>query len=203
MAKNKLSPGWIALIVIGAIVLLSVLWFIGSYNGLVRADETVNEKWANVQTAYQRRADLIPNLVETVQGAVKFEKETQTEIAALRSGAISARDALKSAKTQQEQLAAMNQADAVVTRFANLNINVENYPQLKATENFLSLQDELAGTENRVKVERDLYNKAVKDYSIRTRRFPTNIVANMFGFGKKDMFEAEAGAEKAPKVDFS
>jgi len=203
MVKNKLSPGWIALIVIGAVLLISVFWFIGSYNGLVRADETVNEKWANVQSAYQRRADLIPNLVETVQGAVTFEKGTQTEIAALRSGAISARDALKSAKTQQEQLAAMNQVDAVATRFANLNINVENYPQLKATENFLSLQDELAGTENRVKVERDIFNAAVKDFNVRVRRFPTNVIAGMFGFSTKDMFQAEAGTEKAPKVGFT
>lgn len=201
MAK-KLSPLWIVLIVIGAIILFTVLWFIGSYNGLVRTDETVNEKWGNVQSAYQRRADLIPNLVETVQGAVKFEKETQTEIAALRSNAIAAREALRSAKTHQEQLAAMQQIDKAASTFSGLNINVENYPQLKATENFLSLQDELAGTENRVKVERDLYNKAVKNLNIKVRRFPTNIVAGMFGFEKKEMFEAELGAEKAPKVDF-
>ncbi|MCK5282880.1 MAG: LemA family protein [Nanoarchaeota archaeon] len=200
--KNKLSPLWITLIIIGAVLLLSVFWFIGSYNGLVGADEAVNEKWANVQSAYQRRADLIPNLVETVQGAVKFEKDTQTEIAALRSNAIAAREALKSAKTHQEQLAAMKQIDSAASTFAGLNINVENYPQLKATENFLSLQDELAGTENRVKVERDIFNLAVRGYNVRVRRFPTNIVAGMFGFGKKDMFEAEAGTEKAPKVNF-
>ena len=200
--KSKLSPVHITLIVIGAVLLLTIFWFIGSYNGLINADETVNAKWANVQSAYQRRADLIPNLVETVQGAVTFEKETQTEIAALRSNAIAARDALKSATTQQEQLAAMKQIDSAASTFSGLNINVENYPQLRATENFLSLQDELAGTENRVKVERDIFNEATRGYNIRVRRFPTNIVAGMFGFEKKEMFEAEEGTEEAPKVDF-
>jgi LemA protein len=202
LIKNKLSAGWIALIIIGAIIFFSVLWFIGSYNGLVRSDETVNEKWANVQSAYQRRADLIPNLVETVQGAVKFEKETQTEIAALRSNAIAARDALKSATTQAERMEAMRQIDSAASTFSGLNINVENYPQLKATENFLSLQDELAGTENRVKVERDIYNLAVKNYNIKTRRFPTLLIARMLGFEKKDMFEADVGADQAPTVNF-
>lgn len=192
MAKNRLSAGWIALIVIGAIVLLGVLWFIGSYNGLVRADETVNEKWANVQTAYQRRADLIPNLVETVKGYAAHEKEVFTAVT-------EARAAIMKAKTPAQLQAADTQLTAALkTLFAV----AENYPNLKANENFLSLQDELAGTENRVKVERDLYNKAVKDYSIKIRRFPTNIVANMFGFGKKEMFEAEEGTEKAPEVRF-
>ena len=201
--KNKLSPLWITLIIIGVVALFSIMWVVGSYNGLVGTDEQVNEKWANVQSAYQRRADLIPNLVETVQGAVNFEKDTQTEIAALRSGAIEARDALKSATTQAEAQAAMQKVDAAASRFSGLNINVENYPQLRATENFLSLQDELAGTENRVKVERDIFNGAVKIYNVKVRRFPTNILAGMFGFDKKNMFEADSGTENAPKVDFS
>jgi len=202
MAKNKLSTGIIVLIVIGVLALLSIFWFIGSYNGLIKADETVNEKWANVQTAYQRRADLIPNLVSTVQGAVTFEKETQTEIAALRSGAVAAKQALQNAKTPQEQMAAAREIDSIVTRFSGLNINVENYPQLKATENFLSLQDELAGTENRVKVDRDIFNKAVKNLNIKVRRFPTNIIAGMFGFEKRELFESVVGSEQAPEVEF-
>ncbi len=192
MVKNKLSPGWIALIAVGAIVFIGVLWFIGSYNGLVRADETVNEKWANVQTAYQRRADLIPNLVETVKGYASHEKEVFTTVT-------EARAAIMNAKTPSQLQAADTQLTAALkTLFAV----AENYPNLKANENFLSLQDELAGTENRVKVERDIYNQAVKDYSIKIRRFPTNIVANIFGFSPRDMFEAETGTEKAPEVTF-
>lgn len=192
LAKNKLSPGWIALIVIGAIVLLSILWFIGSYNGLVRADETVKEKWANVQTAYQRRADLIPNLVETVKAYSTYEGEVLTELT-------KARASVGKATTPAELQAAGTELNSALAR---LLVVVENYPNLKANENYLSLQDELAGTENRVKVERDIFNNAVKAYNVKVRRFPTNIVANMFGFGKKEMFEAEAGTEKAPEVNF-
>ena len=192
MAKNKLSPGWIALIVIGAIVLFTALWFMGSYNGLVKADETVNEKWANVQTAYQRRADLIPNLVETVKAYSNYEGDVLTELT-------KARASVGSAKTPADLQAADAQISSALSR---LLVVVENYPNLKANENYLSLQDELAGTENRVKTERDLFNTAVKDLNVKVRRFPTNIVAGMFGFEKKDMFEAETGTDKAPKVDF-
>ena len=192
LAKNKLSPGWIALIIIGAVLFISVLWFIGSYNGLVRADETVNEKWANVQTAYQRRADLIPNLVETVKAYSDYEGSILTEIT-------EARASIGKAATPAQLQAAGNELNSALSR---LLVVVENYPNLKANENYLSLQDELAGTENRVKVERDIYNKAVKEYSIKVRRFPTNIVAGMFGFEKKEMFEADEGAEKVPKVNF-
>ena len=201
MAK-KLSTGIKILIGVGIVVLLIIFWFIGSYNGLIRADETVNEKWGNVQSAYQRRADLIPNLIATVQGAVDFEKDTQTEIAALRSGAVTAKLALENAQTPQEQMAAAREIDSIVTKFSGLNINVENYPQLKATENFLSLQDELAGTENRVKVDRDIFNKAVRNLNIKVRKFPTNIIAGMFGFEKRTLFESQPGSETAPKVDF-
>jgi LemA protein len=198
--KKKLSGGIIALIVIGAILLMTVLWVAMSYNGLVRADETVSEKWANVQSAYQRRADLVPNLVATVQGAVNFEKDTQTKIAALRSGAVTAQQQMQNARTPAEIEAADQKVSEQLTAFRALNINVENYPQLKATENFLSLQDELAGTENRIKTERDIFNQATKDYNIKVRRFPTNILAGMFGFGQKDMFAANEGSENAPNV---
>ena len=202
MVKSSFSNTQKTLMVIGLILLLSLFWLVGSYNGLVSADELVNEKWGNVQSSYQRRADLIPNLMATVQGAVKFEQETQTQIAALRTGAIAAKQALNDATTPQEQMAAARQIDSIATEFSGLNINVENYPELKATENFLSLQDELAGTENRVKVDRDIFNKAVKDLNVKVRRFPTNIVAGMFGFEKRELFEATAGSEIAPKVEF-
>ena len=192
MAKNKLSPGWIALIVVGAIVVIGVLWFIGSYNGLVRADEAVNEKWANVQSAYQRRADLIPNLVETVKAYSDYEGGVLTEIT-------EARASIGRANTPAELQAAGNEMNSALSR---LLLVVENYPNLKANENYLSLQDELAGTENRVKVERDIFNKAVRDYNVRVRRFPTNIIAGMFGFEKKESFAADEGTDEAPKVNF-
>ena len=193
LAKNKLSPGWIALIAVGVILLLTVFWFIGSYNSLIRVDEVVNEKWANVQSAYQRRADLIPNLVETVKAYSTYEGDILTEIT-------NARASIGKAGSPAE----LQAADAQLTgALSKLLVVVENYPNLKANENYLSLQDELAGTENRVKVERDIYNKAVKSMNIKVRRFPTNIVAGMFGFEKKDMFEADEGTDVVPDVDFS
>ena len=193
LAKNKLSPGWIALIAVGVILLLTVFWFIGSYNSLIRVDEVVNEKWANVQSAYQRRADLIPNLVETVKAYSTYEGDVLTEIT-------NARASIGKAGNPAE----LQAADAQLTgALSKLLVVVENYPNLKANENYLSLQDELAGTENRVKVERDIYNKAVKSMNIKVRRFPTNIVAGMFGFEKKDMFEADEGTDVVPDVDFS
>ncbi|MBN2881832.1 LemA family protein [Candidatus Woesearchaeota archaeon] len=200
MAKKQIKSNntkWIIAAIIGAIVLIGMI-FAGSYNGFVTVDESVNEKWANVQSAYQRRADLIPNLVDTVQAAVKFEQETQTKIAAVRTSAVAAQQAVQQAQTPEELTQASNQMDSVISEYNGLNINVESYPELKATENFLSLQDELAGTENRIKVERDIYNTAVKEYNLKVRRFPGNILAGMFGFDIKTMFQADAGTEKAP-----
>jgi LemA protein len=203
MAKSNLTPLWVTLGIIGIIVIIGLIWIAGSYNGLVRSDETANEKWANVQSAYQRRADLIPNLVETVQGAANFEQSTQTRIAELRSGAVAAQQATRSAQTPEELEAASQQVENAVAGFRSLNINVENYPTLRANENFLSLQDELAGTENRVKTERDIYNAAIRDYNVRVRRFPTNVIAGMFGFEQRQMFQAQEGTEQAPRVNFS
>jgi LemA protein len=187
---KKLSTGQIVLIVIGAVLLLTLLWVVGSYNSLVRQDESVNEKWANVQTAYQRRADLIPNLVETVKRYSDYEGEVLTEIT-------NARASVGKATTPAELQAADAELNSALSK---LLVVVENYPNLKANENYLSLQDELAGTENRIKTERDIYNNAVKEMNVKVRRFPTNIVAGMFGFEKKEMFEAAAGAETAPDV---
>jgi len=189
--NNKGSAGiWV---ILGVVVLLAfIIW--GSYNGLVTKDANVENSWAKVQTAYERRADLIPNLVETVKGYSSFEQETQTKIAQYRAGI---RDA-----TTPEQLDAIG---AEMTKMVSgIAISVEAYPDLKASENFLSLQDELAGTENRIKWERDNYNDAVNVYKISTKKFPTNIIANQFGFNsdKYDMFQAEVGSEDAPKVSF-
>ncbi|MBC8501204.1 MAG: LemA family protein [Nanoarchaeota archaeon] len=200
MNNNK---KWIIIGVVALVILIIVGWVVGAYNSLVTLDETVDEKWANVQTAYQRRADLIPNLVETVQGAADFESETQTEIAAVRTSAVAAQQAMASASTPGEVTAASAQVESAIAGFSGLNINVERYPELRAIENFLSLQDELAGTENRIKVERDIYNQAVRNYNVKVRKFPSNIIAGMFGFEKDEpFFEADEGADEVVKVNF-
>lgn len=199
--KNKWTKHLYWIIPVGILVIL-LFWVVSSYNGLVGQDENVKKSWANVESTYQRRADLIPNLVNTVQGAVNFEQETQTKIAELRTGAAAIKKEISSAQTPAELDAAGDKLDNIVNGYRSLNINVENYPQLKATENFLSLQDELAGTENRINVARQDYNAAVKSYNIKVRRIPTNIVASLFGFEQKDSFEADEGAETAPVVSF-
>ncbi|MFH1590421.1 MAG: LemA family protein [archaeon] len=203
MAKGKsLGTGSIVLIVIAIIAVVMLLWLVSVYNGLVTLDETVNNKWAQVETVYQRRADLIPNLVETVKGAAEFESGTQTRIAELRTQAAAAKKAWDTAGSVDEKVAAANQLEQVATGFRGLNINVENYPQLKATANFQALQDELANTENKVAVERKRYNDAVTALNAKLRRFPTNIIAGMFGFDQRTYFEAQEGAESAPSVKF-
>ena len=192
MAKKKKSNAkwWL----LGAAVLVVILafWFVGSYNKLVTLDKTVDEKWANVETQYQRRVDLIPNLVSTVKGYAAHEEKLFTEITKLRSQ-------WQTAQTVNDKLGAATGLEGAISR---LLLVVENYPVLKANENFLSLQDELAGTENRVAVERTRYNEAIKYYNTAIRKIPTNIVASTFGFEKRESFEAEEGAEKAPEVAF-
>jgi LemA protein len=187
---KKLSASKIVLIVVAAILVLAVLWVAASYNGLIKADETVNEKWANVQTAYQRRADLIPNLVDVVKQYTKYEGQILTDIT-------NARASIGKASTPAQLQQAGAQMDSALSRLIAV---AENYPDLKANENYLSLQDELAGTENRIKTERDIFNNAVKNYNVKVRRVPTNIIAGMFGFSTKEMFAAEAGAETVPQV---
>lgn len=186
----------IALGVVGAIVLLllfTVMWAVGAYNGLVTSEEGVQAQWANVESSYQRRFDLIPNLVSTVQGVADFEKDTYTAITEARSQ-------WSNAQSTGDKIAAANGLESALSR---LMVVVENYPQLKANENFLSLQDELAGTENRINVERNRYNEQVKQFNVKVRRFPTNIIAGMFGFETKNPFEAQNGAEVAPTVSFN
>ncbi len=176
-----------------AIIVVLLLWFWGAYNGLVKADVNVDKSWGQVQSVYQRRADLIPNLVETVKGIRDFEKETYLAVTEARSK-------WQAAITPAEQVAAANGLESALSR---LLVVVENYPQLKANQNFLALQDELAGTENRINVERQRYNEAVAAYNKKVRTVPSNIVASMFGFEEKDFFEAVAGAGEAPEVGFA
>jgi LemA protein len=181
---------------IGAVVIVLffvVLWFIGTYNALVNLEGQVNNKWAQVETQYQRRVDLIPNLVSTVKGAANFETSTLEEITRLRSQ-------WQTASTPEQQVATANQIESALSR---LLLVAENYPDLKATQNFLALQDELANTENKVAVERGRYNDAVAVYNIRIKTFPTNFVAGLFGFAGRTYFEATTpGAENAPEVKF-
>ncbi len=196
MAKEKgLSRGWIALIVVIALLVIIGLWIASTYNKLITLDMNANNAWAQVQTQYQRRMDLIPNLVETVKGYAKHEEGVFTEITILRSQWQTA-TSNADIKTQMQVAAGMESA------LARLLVVVENYPELKANQNFLALQDELAGTENRIAVERKRFNDAIGAYNIKVKRFPSNIVAGMFGFEVRPFFEAEIGAEVAPKVEF-
>jgi LemA protein len=191
------------LVILGIILILGV-WGCGGYNSLVKQDETVKNKWNDVQSTYQRRADLIPNLVATVKGAAEFEKETYTQVALARAGQLKQAvnvpvDSLTPQKMQQIQQASREALDAA--RLA-INVAVERYPDLKATANFTDLQRQLEGTENRITVARNDFNGAVNTYNTKVRSFPTNIFASIMGFKRKDGFAAEQGAEKAPEVKF-
>lgn len=171
------------------------------YNTMVAKDETVEAAWANVQNAYQRRADLVPNLVNTVKGAANFERETLTDVIEARAKATSVNispDNLSPENIQRFQQAQGELSSAL----SRLLVSVERYPELKANQNFLELQAQLEGTENRISVERRKFNETVQDYNSYIRSFPRNIVAGMFDFDKKGYFEAEAGAQTAPTVEF-
>ncbi len=197
----KLSTGWIVAIVIIALILIGVMSGVGTYNKLVTKDEVVNQQWANVQSVYQRRADLIPNLVATVKGVANFEQQTLTNVIEARSKATSVNinpKNLDAASLQKFQAA----QDGLSSALSRLMVVVERYPELKATQNFTELQAQLESTENRITVERRNFNEAAQDYNKYMRSFPTNMFAGMFGFQKKVYFEAQAGAEKAPKVEF-
>lgn len=184
-----------------AVVLLLVLWAVSGYNTLVTMDEQVSNKWADVETQYQRRADLIPNLVSTVKGYATHESSTLESVVKARSEAtqvtVSADD------LTEESLAAYQAAqNSVSSALGRLLAVAESYPELKANENFIELQSQLEGTENRITVARKEYNDEAKTYNTAVRRFPKNILASLFGFDKKAYFAAETGAEKAPTVEF-
>ena len=195
MKKNK---GWI---IAGVVILALVLWGVSGYNSLVGMDEEVNGKWANVETQYQRRSDLLPNLVSTVKGYAAHEKSTLEAVMAARSQATQVK--IGPSNCTPQQLAAYQKAQGdVTTALGKLLAISENYPQLKANENFLELQSQLEGTENRINVARKDFNDAAKKFNMSIRRFPKSIIASMCGFEKRSYFEAEAGADKAPKVEF-
>ncbi len=191
----------LTLIVIAALILILGGCGCRGYNGLVKQDEVVKNAWANVESDYQRRADLIPNLVNTVKGEANFEQTTLQNVIEARASAtqikVDAND-LSPEKLQQYQ-AAQGQLSQALGR---LLMVTENYPNLRANEAFRGLQAQLEGTENRIKVSRNDFNKAVADYNVKARSFPMNILAGMFGFKVKEGFKADAGAEKAPEVKF-
>ena len=184
-----------------ALFLLFGVYGCNSYNGLVGKETTVQDLWAKVQTQYQRRADLIGNLVKTVQGAADFEKSTLTEVIQARSAATQIK--LDANDLTPENMAKYQAAqDQLSGSLSRLLVSVEQYPQLKANQNFLELQAQLEGTENRISVARDNYNTGVKDYNNSVKTFPTNIMAKIFGFAEKAFFEATAGAQNAPDINF-
>jgi LemA protein len=192
------------LIVIGAVLLLLFLiynFFSGSYNNMVTYDEKVSSQWAMVENAYQRRADLIPNLVNTVKGAADFEKSTLEAVMKARAEATSVK--LSAENLNDEAIAKFQKAqDGLSSALSRLLVSVENYPNLKANQNFLELQAQLEGTENRISVERGRFNEMVQGYNTYIRKFPRNLIAGMFGFEKKGYFKAQVGSEKAPAVQF-
>ena len=195
------KPKNLTAIIIAAVALLLVLWGVSGYNGIVEMDENVNNQWANVEAQYQRRTDLIPNLVSTVNGYAAHEKSTLEAVMQARSQATQVK--IDPANCTPEQLAAYQKAQGdVTTALGKLLAITENYPQLKANENFMELQSQLEGTENRITVARRDFNAAAKEYNTVIRKFPKNIIAAIGGFEKHNYFEAEAGAEKAPKVEF-
>ncbi|MGM0588427.1 MAG: LemA family protein [Bacteroidota bacterium] len=186
---------------IGVIVLLA-FYSINVYNSLVDKEENVKQAWAQVENQYQRRADLIPNLVETVKGAADFEQETLTNVIEARSKATSIQ-LQPGDLNDPQQLQRFQQAqDQLSGALSRLMVTVERYPQLQANQSFRELQVQLEGTENRIATERNRFNRAAQSYNASIRRFPANIFANMMGFKQKAYFEAEDGAEQAPEVDF-
>lgn len=188
-------------IIIIAVAALVAVWGISSYNGLVSMDEGVQNKWADVETQYQRRADLIPNLVNTVKGYAAHESETLQAVVDARAKATSVN--IDPSNMSAEQIANFQKAqDGVSSALSRLLVTVEKYPDLKANENFKELQVQLEGTENRISVARRDYNESARKYNSTLRSFPKNILAGMFGFEKKAYFEAQEGSEQAPTVQF-
>src|SRR5437762_8157470 len=204
---NKFAIGCGGLVIILLFVAFIIgLFFWGNYNRLVTLDQEVNKKWADVQTQYQRRMDLIPNLVNTVQGAANFEKSTLVEVTNARAsvGRVQAQIDPNKAPTDAAQLEKFQAAQGELgNALSRLLVVVERYPELKANENFLSLQAQLEGTENRISVERGNFNKTVQDYNVAVRSFPTNFVAGPLGFSPKPFCAAQPGTEKHAPAQFN
>ena len=192
----------IGLVVVVVVVVGLVVWGIGINNQLVSLEQNVNEKWAQVQNVYQRRADLIPNLVETVKGFAAQERTVLNEVTQARASASGVRltpEALNDPQAMAKFQAAQAQLTGALSR---LLVTVERYPELKSNANFLALQTQLEGTENRITVERQRYNEAVREYNTRLRLFPATVIAGVMGFRPKAFFEAAPGSETPPKVKF-
>jgi len=189
--------------IFGAILIIMATMSLSScsYNSMVKLDENVKGKWGAVQSQYQRRTDLIPNLVATVKGAANFEKSTLTDVIEARAKATSVQ--VDPSKLTPESIEKFQAAQGQLSQaLGRLMVVTENYPNLKSNENFLGLQAQLEGTENRINVARLDFNTAVQDYNSKIRTFPANLTAKMFGFSEKGYFQAEAGADKAPKIQF-
>jgi LemA protein len=203
MSKFTMGCGAI-LVILLLIVVVAAVALSGSYNRLVGLQQSVDAQWAQVQNVYQRRADLIPNLVNTVSGAANFEKSTLTEVTNARASVgrvqLDPNKAPADAAQLEQFQAAQGQLSNALSR---LLVVVERYPELKANQNFLGLQAQLEGTENRISVERNKFNTVVQEYNTAVRRFPTNLIAGMLGFPPRPFFTAQAGAEKPPPVQFN
>lgn len=196
-----MKKGIIALIAVAAVLLGCFLWAQNAFNRMVTAEEGVSAAWSQVENVYQRRADLIPNLVATVKGYAEHESRTLENVIAARSKATQV--TVDPENLSAEDIARFNQAQGELSSaLGRLLMITENYPDLKANKNFSELQSQLEGTENRIATERMKFNEAARSYNTLIRRFPSNIIASMFGFEKKGYFEAQAGAETAPKVEF-
>src|SRR5438094_525493 len=202
---NKFAIGCGGLVVIILFIVFVIgLFFWGTYNRLVTLDQTVNKKWGDVQTVYQRRADLIPNLVNTVQGAANFEKSTIVEVTNARASVGRVQLDPNKAPTDAAQLEQFQAAQGQLSNaLSRLLVVVERYPELKANQNFVGLQAQLEGTENRISVERGNFNTAVQNYNIAVRSVPTNLIAGMLGFAQRPFFTAQPGAERPPPVNFN
>jgi LemA protein len=196
-----MKKSWIIIIVIVVIGIVAYGWFKGTYNSMVTLSESVDKQWADVENVYQRRADLIPNLVATVKGYASHEKETLEGVINARAKATSTN--INATDLTPAKIAAFQKAqDGLSSALSKLMVVVERYPDLKANQNFLELQSQLEGTENRISVERRKFNESARNYNTYIKLFPKNMLANMFGFEKKPYFEAQEGAEIAPKVEF-
>ena len=197
----KLSKGWIIRIVIVGLIIMGIAWVTGINNNLVTKEETVNQAWANVENVYQRRLDLIPNLVNTVKGVANFEQQTLTAVIEARAKATSVQ--INPKNLDEGSLQKFQEAqNGVSSALGRLMVVVEKYPELKATQNFSELQAQLEGTENRISVERRNFNEAAQGYNTYLRKFPNSMFAGMFGFQQKAYFKAQEGADKAPQVQF-
>ncbi|MBR4771971.1 MAG: LemA family protein [Bacteroidales bacterium] len=198
MAAGKKFGGLLVILIIAAIL---VVWGVKTNNRMVTAEENVSKAWGNVENAYQRRADLIPNLVETVKGVAEYEKSTLEAVIEARAKAT--QTTLDASNLTEENMAAFQAAqDNLSQTLGRLMVVLERYPELQATQNFRELQAQLEGTENRIAVERNKFNEAVQPYNSMIRKFPASIVAKIAGFDKKAYFQAAEGSDQAPKVQF-